>query len=163
VVIIGIDPGFAVTGYGVLRQDGSRFFLIDYGFLKMSPKHTLVQRVGTFHAFFNEKITTYSATDIALETPFLGKNAQNFLKLGYLRGLMYLLANTHQLTLHECAPTEVKQAVTGFGGADKQQVARVIMRLFPVMAVPEKADVTDALAVTLCALWKAQCGLKQKT
>jgi crossover junction endodeoxyribonuclease RuvC len=91
-----------------------------------------------------------------LETPFFGKNAQNFLKLGYLRGALYLLADKNRLKLHEFYPREVKQAVTGYGGASKDQVARVILQLFPRMKSPKKEDVTDALAVTLCGLWRQQ-------
>lgn len=156
-VILGIDPGFQFAGFGILKRDASnKVYLLDHGYLKMRSTQTLVERVGIFHAFFEEKIKLHGVTDIALETPFLGKNAQNFLKLGYLRGLLYLLADTHGLTLHEFAPREVKLAVTGWGGADKEQVARVILQLFPKMVAPDKADVTDALAVTLCGLWKAK-------
>ena len=90
---------------------------------------------------------------MALETPFLGKNAQNFLKLGYLRGIVYLLADKNNIMLSEFTPTQVKQAVTGFGGASKDQVARMVLQLFPKIAAPDKLDVTDALAVTLCGLW----------
>lgn len=156
-VILGIDPGFQFAGFGVLKKDPSnKVYLLDHGCLKMRSTQTLVERVGVFHAFMEEKVVKYGVTDIALETPFLGKNAQNFLKLGYLRGILYLIAHTHNLTLHEFAPREVKQAVTGWGGADKDQVARVILQLFPKMVAPEKADVTDALAVTLCGLWRAK-------
>jgi crossover junction endodeoxyribonuclease RuvC len=156
-VILGIDPGFQFAGFGILKRDASnKVYLLDHGYLKMRSTQTLAERVGIFHAFFEEKIKLHGVTDIALETPFLGKNAQNFLKLGYLRGLLYLLADTHGLTLHEFAPREVKLAVTGWGGADKEQVARVILQLFPKMVAPDKADVTDALAVTLCGLWKAK-------
>lgn len=95
-------------------------------------------------------------TDLALETPFLGKNAQNFLKLGYLRGILYLLTDTHKIHLHEFSPREVKQAVTGFGGAQKDQVARMMYQLFPTLTVQKKDDVTDALAITLCAAWKSK-------
>ncbi len=153
-IILGIDPGFSFTGFGILKKEGQKSYLLDCGYLKMSSTKTLSQRVGIFHQFFIEKITAHNVTIIALETPFLGKNAQNFLKLGYLRGIVYLLADTHHLTLHEFAPREVKLSVTGFGGADKEQVARVILRLFPMLTAPDKADVTDALAVTLCCLWQ---------
>jgi len=92
-------------------------------------------------------------THIALETPFLGRNAQNFLKLGYVRGILYLLASQEKLTLCEFAPTQVKQAVTGFGGAQKEQVSRVIHQLFPAIKAIDSLDVTDAIAVTLCGVW----------
>lgn len=153
-IILGIDPGFSFTGFGILKKEGHKSYLLDCGYLKMSSTKSLSERIGIFHTFFTEKIVKYQVTTLAIETPFLGKNAQNFLKLGYLRGIIYLLSNTYQLVLHEFAPREIKLSVTGFGGADKEQVARVILRLFPTLVAPDKADVTDALAVTLCCLWK---------
>lgn len=152
-IILGIDPGFTVTGFGILKKEGHNASLIDCGYLKMSSTKSLHERIGMFHTFFTEKIVQHQVTTIALETPFLGKNAQNFLKLGYLRGILYLLVETHKTQLYEFSPREVKQSVTGFGGADKEQVARIILRLFPKLITPDKADVTDALAVTLCCLW----------
>lgn len=153
-IILGIDPGFHVTGYAAIKKEGSRTSLIDCGYLKMNPTKHLAERTTIFHDFFKTKITTHGITDLALETPFLGKNAQNFLKLGYLRGILYLLSHQHALVLHEFAPTQVKQSLTGFGGASKEQVARVILKLFPHLNAPDKADVTDAIAVTLCGVWQ---------
>ncbi len=155
-IILGIDPGFSVTGFGILKQEAGKALLIDHGFLKMSSTKTLPERIGIFHTYFEEKIQKFTIQAIALETPFLGKNAQNFLKLGYLRGILYLLSNSYKTELYEFAPREVKLAVTGFGGAEKEQVARVIYRLFPAIPVVEKADVTDAIAITLCGLWKSK-------
>jgi crossover junction endodeoxyribonuclease RuvC len=152
-IVLGIDPGFTCTGYGVIKKEGNRAILLDYGYLALPTKETLITRIGIFNDFFQEKITQWSVTVISLETPFLGKNVQSFLKLGYLRGNLYLLAYKHNLTIHEFSPREVKLSVTGFGGAPKDQVARVILRLFPKMEAPKKEDVTDALAVTLCGLW----------
>jgi crossover junction endodeoxyribonuclease RuvC len=153
VVILGIDPGFRYAGFGVLKKEGRQALLLDYGYLGMSSSDSLITRIGTFHTFFEEKIKLYNITVIALETPFLGKNAQNFLKLGYLRGILYLLAHQNNSSIKEFAPCEVKQSITGYGGATKDQVARVILQLFPGMDIPKKEDVTDALAVTLCGLW----------
>lgn len=154
-VILGIDPGFSVTGFGVLKKEGQQAQLIDHGYLKMSSTKSLSERIGIFHKFFSEKIESLQVTTVAIETPFLGKNAQNFLKLGYLRGIIYLLANTYQLNLSEFAPREIKLSVTGYGGADKDQVSRIIMRLFPLLNRPDQKDVTDALAITLCCLWRS--------
>jgi crossover junction endodeoxyribonuclease RuvC len=153
VVILGIDPGSRFAGFGILKKEGRQALLLDYGYLAMSSSDSFINRIGEFHQFFEEKIITHNVTVIALETPFLGKNAQNFLKLGYLRGILYLLAYKHKTTVQEFAPMQVKQSVTGFGGATKDQVARVVLQLFPGMEVPKKEDVTDALAVTLCGLW----------
>jgi crossover junction endodeoxyribonuclease RuvC len=155
-VVLGIDPGFSVTGFGVAKKDGRSLFLIDYGYLRMSSTKPLAERVHIFYECMGEKIVRHGVTDIALETPFLGKNAQNFLKLGYLRGIMYLLSQQHNLNLHEFAPREVKASVTGSGAASKEQVARVLSRLFPKLGPQEKLDVTDALAVMLCGAWKSK-------
>ena len=152
-VILGVDPGLGVSGFGILAKDQGKVFLVECGFLKMSSTKPLPERVTQFHNFFTEKIKQHQVTELALETPFLGKNTQSFLKLGYLRGILYLLAHQHGLVIHEFAPMEVKRSVTGYGGASKDQVSRVILRLFPRLEVPEKMDVTDALAVTLCGLW----------
>lgn len=153
-IVLGIDPGFTAAGFAVIKKTGHQSQLIECGFLATPSSKHLSERVGIFYQFFLEKIKTHNVTDIALETPFLGKNAQNFLKLGYLRGILYLLAHQHGITLHEFAPREVKLSLTGFGGASKEQVSRVILQLFPKLSNPNKYDVTDALAITLCGLWR---------
>ncbi len=155
-VILGVDPGFHVTGYAIIEHS-TRVLLHDCGYLKLSPQHALPQRVGQFYSFFIEKIKIHGITHIALETSFLGKNAQTFLKLGYLRGILYLLADQHHMMLTEFAPREIKMAVTGFGGASKDQVAAMMVRLFPRLTEfgsIERNDVTDALAVCLCGVWQ---------
>jgi len=153
-VVLGIDPGCITAGFSIVTGGRSRAVLIDAGALSMKSTLPLSQRIGQFHKFFDAKIRDFSVTDISLETPFLGKNAQNFLKLGYMRGIVYLLQDTYQLSLHEFAPTEVKRAVTGYGGAEKEQVARLLLRLFPNLVMPQKLDVTDAIAIGLCGLWQ---------
>jgi len=153
-IILGIDPGLQVSGYGIIKKEGRSSYLLDCGYLSMSSRKHLSERVHMFFTFFTEKIAQHGITDIALETPFLGKNTQSFLKLGYLRGILYLLAHQHTCVLHEFAPREVKQSVTGYGGASKAQVARVVMQLFPKLPEQKKEDVTDALAITICGLWK---------
>lgn len=155
-IVLGIDPGLHHCGFGVGCADGSRIMLLDYGYLTLSPKKKIPERLSVLHDFFNEKIKKFQATHVALETPFLGKNAQNFLKLGYVRGILYLLSHNNNADLFEFSPRQVKQGVTGFGGASKDQVARVILQLFPRIEKPKKDDVTDAIAVTLCGLWQSK-------
>jgi crossover junction endodeoxyribonuclease RuvC len=164
-VILGVDPGFSVTGFALVAK-AARITVLDCGYLKMSAQHTLVERTGQFFAFFEEKIKLHNVTHVALETSFLGKNPQTFLKLGYLRGILYLLAHQHNLAISEFAPREVKLAVTGSGGASKDQVASMMLRLFPqlhVLPAVAKADATDALAVALCGLWNQQTYLQKLT
>lgn len=158
-IILGIDPGFTVTGFSVLKIQNNKTFILDYGYLKLDPKKHLSVRVGDFYNFLKIKIETFKINTIALETPFLGKNVQAFLKLGYLRGIMYLLANQNNLNIYEFAPREIKIAVTGYGGATKDQVALMILNMFPKLnelGKIEKLDVTDAMAISICAVWQVK-------
>jgi crossover junction endodeoxyribonuclease RuvC len=152
-VMLGIDPGFRFAGFGIIKKEKRKSYLLDYGCLKMSSKQSIEERIGIFHNFFAKKISLHEVSDIALETPFLGKNAQNFLKLGYLRGILYLLADKNNILLHEFSPRQIKQHVTGFGGASKEQVARVLLQFFPKLNI-ERDDTSDAIAITLCGVWK---------
>jgi crossover junction endodeoxyribonuclease RuvC len=152
-VVLGIDPGTRVAGFSVMYLQDRRPILLESGVLSMNGTLPLSQRVGMFYRFFDEKIRQHAITRIALETPFLGKNTQTFLKLGYLRGILYLLQDTYRLELHEFSPSEIKRAVTGYGSADKEQVARLLLRFFPALRMPEKLDITDAIAVGLCGVW----------
>ena len=152
-VVLGIDPGTRVSGFVIFKKEARLLVLADYGVLKLGTSDNLPDRVAHFFQFFNDKIKQFSVTDIAIETPFLGKNASNFLKLGYLRGAVYILVSQHRLILHEFSPSEVKRAVTGFGGAQKEQVARMVCRLFPDVAFTRQYDMTDAFGVGLCCAW----------
>ncbi len=156
-ILLGVDPGFSVTGFSVLKKESNKTMIIDYGYLKMSSKKDLSERTGIFYKFFKEKIEKFEITDLALETSFLGKNAQTFLKLGYLRGILYLLSNQNNLRIYEFSPREVKNSITGFGGATKDQVALMILSMFPRLnqfGKIEKQDVTDAIAISICGIWK---------
>lgn len=153
-VILGIDPGLRVTGFGIIKQDSTqKGILLNHGYVAFSGDKPIQTRILHFYTFFTEQILLHGVTNISFETPFLGKNSQNFLKLGYLRAIIYLLAEQHGLALHEFTPRQVKQTITGFGGAEKDQVSRVILQLFPRLGEQKKHDVTDALAVMLCGLW----------
>ena len=164
-VIMGIDPGFGITGFSILQKEGTSASLLDFGYLKLPTNKHLSDRVGIFFSVFDKKIKQFNVSTIALETPFLGKNAQTFLKLGYLRGILYLLASTYKLTIHEFSPREVKAAITGYGGASKDQVATMVMRLFPKIVTTgsiEKNDVTDSVAVSIAGLLNAHQLKKRK-
>ncbi|HSW76086.1 MAG TPA: crossover junction endodeoxyribonuclease RuvC [Candidatus Saccharimonadales bacterium] len=152
-IVLGVDPGFSVTGWAIISKQGNTQVLLAHGFLPLPTKKELHDRIGIFYEFFAQKIKMYAVTHLALETPFLGKNAQTFLKLGYLRGVVCLMAYQNNLILHEFSPREVKRAITGFGGAQKDQVARVLQMLFPGLPQPKTYDVTDAVAVSLCGVW----------
>ena len=149
--MLGIDPATIISGYGIIIKQDGKSKLIDYGYLKLKSKDPLSKRVGQFYKFFKDKIEKYNVTDIATETPFLGKNASTFMKLGYIRGIIYLLTDERKLNLHEFSPSKVKSSVTGYGNASKEQVANMMHKFFPGIKI-EKDDTTDALAVALCGL-----------
>jgi crossover junction endodeoxyribonuclease RuvC len=158
-VILGVDPGFGITGYAIIKKEQQKALLLDCGYLKLPASKSLSERIVLFHDFFEEKIRSLVITSLSIETPFLGKNVQSFLKLGYLRGILHFLASRHHLILHEFSPREVKLAVTGFGGASKEQVANMVCRLFPKikeLGTIEKSDVTDALAICLSGFWRQE-------
>lgn len=158
--VLGIDPGFSFTGYAIVVKEGTKTMLLDFGYLKLPQSRPLPERVSLFHDALEKKIIQFQITHLSIETPFLGKNAQNFLKLGYLRGILYFLSHKHNLTLCEFAPTQIKQSLTGFGGASKEQVSRVLFQLFPTLSKPDKYDATDALAISLCGLWQTKSLLR---
>lgn len=153
-VVLGIDPSFTSTGYAIMLQHNNKQQLLHFGSIGLPVQYELSARIGLFYDFFQKLILQYQITRISLETPFLGKNTQTFLKLGYLRGVLHLLAHQNNLEILEFSPREVKMAITGFGGAEKDQVARMIQMLFPGLVQQKSHDVTDAIAISLCGLWK---------
>lgn len=153
--MLGIDPGTRVAGYAVIVREGRSTTLVDYGAVVQRSTESLVTRIGVFAEQIEQLSVRWQVTDIALETPFLGKNAQNFLKLGYMRGVLYALAHRRSLALHEYAPAQIKQSIAGSGAADKAAIARVIARLFPGVDCGAHEDISDAIAISLCAVWRA--------
>lgn len=150
--ILGVDPGTRVAGFCIMQaQENGKIFLLEAGCLILSDKDTIQKRLHDIYTFFDKLLVTHNIQSIALETPFLGKNVQNFLKLGYVRAIIYLLSDIHVVTLQEYAPREIKKAITGSGSAEKDQVGRVVRALFPQIAASKvRDDVTDAIAISFC-------------
>lgn len=156
--ILGIDPSFVASGFSIINVMNAKQKpkLLDLGILRQQSTLSIPDRLFSFHNFFDGLLQTNNIQILALETPFLGKNAQNFLKLGYLRGSLNLLSVKHKIKIFEYPPRLIKLAVTGYGHADKQQVANSLKNFFPNLMVSQKVhfDATDALAVALCASMK---------
>lgn len=153
-VILGVDPGTRFSGYAVFQKKDRQFLLLDYGAIALGAQKPLPERILKFHENFDRLAKNFSINYLALETPFLGKNAQNFLKLGYLRGILYLIAQSNNIKILEFTPRKIKQEVTGFGGASKEQVAFMVRKHLPHVASSVRSDATDALAVGLCGVWE---------
>ena len=158
-ILLGVDPGLRITGFAIARSANGKMTIFDYGYLRMDGTKAVPERVAQFYSFMQEKIKTHGVTHLAIETPFLGKNVASFVKLGYLRSLLYLLSQQHALTLFELSPCHIKQAATGYGKASKEQVAAAMAALFPALKTLKatvKEDVTDAIAICLTGVYKAQ-------
>lgn len=149
-IILGLDPGTTVMGYGVVSVTGSRLKLLQYGVIhlhKYSGHELKLKKI--FDRVLN-LVDEYHPDEVALEAPFYGKNVQSMLKLGRAQGVAMAAALFREVPIIEYAPKKVKQAVTGNGNASKEQVAKMLMTLLSIKELPKLLDATDALAVALC-------------
>lgn len=156
IIVLGIDPGTRKAGWSIIQYDQTGLKLLAIDTLSLSPSLPLSTRVGIFGEFVAKLMEQHAITAIALETAFVSKNAQTFHKLGFLRGVLYYLAHQRSCAIAELAPMQVKQAITGWGAAPKEQVATVLHQLFPALPAQKHEDATDALAVALAGLWQLQ-------
>lgn len=149
-IILGIDPGTVIMGYGLLCVDNKKISLLHMGVLKLSAKLDAYERLEKIHAQVTELITTYNPGYFAIEAPFFGKNVQSMLKLGRAQGVAIAAAMQAGLTVSEYSPKKVKQSITGNGNASKEQVMKMMQRLLDIKEDPKYFDATDALSVALC-------------
>jgi crossover junction endodeoxyribonuclease RuvC len=156
--VLGVDPGSAVTGYGVIDTGNggpSLGRLIECGVITCSRRASLAQRLAELHAGIAELITRHHPQALALEDAFYHKNVRTTLVLGHARGVVLLAAAQHGLTIAEYAPATVKKTVAGAGGAPKAQVGAVVARLLQLRHAPTPADAADGVAVALTHILRA--------
>jgi len=153
---IGIDPGTALTGYGLVReeQDGS-LTVIDYGAIVTSPDEPMPERLVQLYRQLKELLELHSPQSGAVEKLFFARNVRTALTVGQARGVALLALAESGVSLSEYTPNEVKQAVVGYGGADKNQVQKMVQALLGMEEVPQPDDAADALAVAICHLHSA--------
>lgn len=149
-IILGIDPGTLVMGYGLIRVQEKQASLIAMDVLKMSSHKDHYERLQLIHTCVYELIRQYRPACFAIEAPFFGKNVQSMLKLGRAQGVAIATAMQAGLTVAEYSPKRVKQAITGNGNADKEQVWQMLQRILQFSERPDFLDATDALAVAVC-------------
>jgi crossover junction endodeoxyribonuclease RuvC len=147
---LGIDPGTAIMGYGVVEKDGSILRAIDYGALVTTAADTLPRRLHVLHSRLKEVIALHSPTAVAVETLFFNRNVRTALAVGHARGVALLAAAEADLPVYEYSPQQVKGAVVGYGKASKEQVQLMIQTLLNLDAVPRPDDAADALAIAIC-------------
>lgn len=163
-IILGLDPGTSVMGYGIIHIKGSIIKLLQFGVihLKKYDNHELKLK-KIFDRVLN-LIDEYHPDEVALEAPFYGKNVQSMLKLGRAQGVAMSAALFREIPITEYAPKKVKQSVTGNGNASKEQVAKMLISLLAIREAPKLLDATDALAVALCHHYQKGTGSpKSKT
>jgi crossover junction endodeoxyribonuclease RuvC len=151
-IILGVDPGTNVMGYGVIEVKGSKIKLLQYGVIHLSKydKDDIGLRLKKIFDRTSQLIEDYMPDYMAIEAPFFGKNIQSMLKLGRAQGITLAAALARNIPIIEYAPKKIKQSVTGNGNASKEQVAAMVMRIFDLKEMPDLLDSTDALAVALC-------------
>jgi crossover junction endodeoxyribonuclease RuvC len=149
-IILGIDPGTIVMGYGIISVHGQQLELLHMNVLKMNAKKDQHIRLEQIHRKVCELIVEFKPTTFAIEAPFFGKNVQSMLKLGRAQGVAIAAAIQAGLEVCEYSPKKVKQSITGNGNADKEQVWQMLQRIVTIRETPEYLDASDALAVAIC-------------
>ena len=151
-IILGIDPGTAALGYGIVDRSGGRLRAIDHGCLVTSPDSSLPERLLAIHATVDELLAVHAPRLLAIERLFFSRNAQTAFAVGQARGVVLLAAAQHRVPVVEATPNEVKSAVAGYGAADKEQVQRMVQLVLGMAELPRPDDAADALAI---AVWGA--------
>ncbi|MCR5132054.1 MAG: crossover junction endodeoxyribonuclease RuvC [Prevotella sp.] len=151
-IILGIDPGTNVMGYGVIRAVGNKAEMVAMGVIDLHKITDPYLRLGHIFERVTGIIDSYLPDEMAIEAPFFGKNVQSMLKLGRAQGVAIAAAIHHDVPIHEYAPTKIKVAITGSGSASKEQVAGMLQRMLKLdpEEMPKYMDATDALGAAYC-------------
>ena len=149
-IILGLDPGTNVMGYGIICIKGTAISLLQYGVIHLNKYAGHELKLKKIFERVLNLLDEYHPDEVALEAPFFGKNVQSMLKLGRAQGVAMSAALYRAIPIIEYAPKKVKQSVTGNGNASKEQVARMLMTLLTIKELPKLLDATDALAVAVC-------------
>jgi crossover junction endodeoxyribonuclease RuvC len=149
-IILGIDPGTVIMGYGLILCAGNQLSLVEMGVLKLPAGKDPYERLQLIHKKVRDLIQQFQPHDFAIEAPFFGKNVQSMLKLGRAQGVAIATAMHAGIPVTEYSPKKVKQSITGNGNADKEQVWKMLQHILQLTGEIEKYDASDALAVALC-------------
>lgn len=162
-VIMGIDPGTNLMGYGVIECTGQKMKLVALGVVDLKK---IADPYEKLHHIFTRTVSLveqFKPDEIAIEAPFFGKNVQSMLKLGRAQGVAIAAAMYRSVPIIEYAPRKIKMSITGEGAASKEQVAGIIMRLLKITELPTNLDATDALAAAVCHFFQRKPGISEKS
>ena len=149
-IILGVDPGTLVTGYGIIEVERGNITVLDFDVIVNRSQRSMPIRLKEIYSRLSEVISKFHPDEFAIETAFYGRNAQSALKLGHARGVSMLAAVNNEIPTTEYSPREIKKSVAGNGAASKQQVKFMVKSLLRLRETPKLFDATDALAVALC-------------
>ena len=152
---LGIDPGTAICGYGFVEQVGGRLIAKKFGVITTSPKARMQDRLLKIHTELDALIKEFQPQVMGIEKLFFGKNATTAIPVGQARGVVLLSAAQNNLDIVEITPNEVKQSITGYGGATKAQVIYMVTKLLHLAEPPKPDDAADALAIAVAAGYEA--------
>ena len=155
-LVLGIDPGTAITGYGLVREDEAGLTLVDYGVITTAAGRPLPERLQAIYQGLADVAREHQPQQAAVEELFFSRNVRTALSVGHARGVTLLALADAGLPIHEYKPLEIKQAITGYGGAGKQQIQEMVRLLLNLDTVPEPDDAADAVAVAVCHIHSAR-------
>ena len=153
--VLGIDPGLATLGWGVIEAEGSRYRLVQYGTLDTYPRDTFPTRLGSLYAGVKGLIETFKPDEIAFEELFFSKNITTGIQVAGARGVALAACQSYTDRLFEYTPMQIKQALTGYGSAEKKQMQQMVRIRLGIAEIPKPDDAADAVA---CAITHAQAG-----
>lgn len=148
-IILGIDPGYAIMGWGVIRSEGSTSICLGYGVIETHASEEMGQRLAIINRDLANIIEKYKPDDIAIEELFFGKNTKTAIKVAHARGIVLMRAVEHTGRIFEYKPSQIKQAIVGVGNADKNQIQFMVQKILGLREKPKPDDAADALAIAL--------------
>jgi len=161
--VLGIDPGIALTGYGIIEsKNGSEFKVIDYGRIETSSSLKKSMRFLHLYTELCSIISLYQPDVVAIEELFFNKNSKTAITIGEARGVIILTCIQNNLSIYEYTPLQVKQSITGYGRANKTQIQKMVKSLLSLPEIPKPDDVADALAVAMCHILSSSSVLYQE-
>lgn len=149
-VILGIDPGTNVMGYGLIKVEGKILEVLEIGAIELQKISDPYAKLQKIYSILTAIVEKYAPDEMALEAPFFGKNVQSMLKLGRAQGVAMAVGVSHDIVIHEYAPRKIKLSITGNGAAAKEQVAAILSKMMRYENNQRYLDATDALAVAVC-------------
>lgn len=149
-IILGIDPGFAIVGVGIIEYKGNKFRVLDYYAVTTKAHTPIEERLQAIYDGINDAIAKYKPDFMAVEELFFNNNAKTAIQVGQARGVILLSAVNNSVPVYEYTPLQVKQAVVGYGRAQKNQIQQMVKAILSLSEIPKPDDVADALAIAVC-------------